>query len=107
MDTVSGADGRKRFILGPIEIGVVAALPTMLLGLLVWNWTSALSTINAQGQSIAELSKSVTLMQEQMRVMNLTFAGIPALNERVSRLEVRMDNADEKLAEQRLMRGLK
>lgn len=107
MDTVSGADGRKRFILGPVEIGIVAALPSVLLALLVWNWTAALATIGKQGESIAELSKSVTLMQEQMRVMNLTFAGIPALNERVSRLEVRMDNAEEKLSEQRQMRGLR
>jgi hypothetical protein len=107
VDTVNGADGRKRFILGPVEVGIVAALPTLLLALLVWNWRSSLNTIEEQGRAIATLSDSVVLMQEQMRVMNLTFAGIPALNERVSRLEVRMDNAEEKLAEQRQMRGLR
>lgn len=104
---LTDVDGHKRFVLGPVEIAFVAALPTVLGFLLVQNILSGAATIQEQGKALTALVTQVGIMQEQLRVLNLQLANVPGLSDRMTRAESQIDRNKADIDDLRRMRGLK
>jgi hypothetical protein len=107
MDRVKGADGHTRWILGPVEMSIVAAIPTLLLVLLGYQVNAFANSLNALTMASVDQAKQLAVANVQMQNIGDQLADMPGLAQRVSRLEVRMDGQEEISKELRAVRGLK
>ena len=107
MQTFNDADGHRRFVLGPIEVGVASIIPAMLLGLLVWLGSSVMARLDKAGETMERLGTQQAVMTAQLTTLSLQLADVPALNVRISRLEVKQEANTETIKELRGVRGLK
>lgn len=64
-------------------------------------------TLLALRQSVAEQAVAMKFQTEEISRLRGDLANVPAIDQRVSRLEVRMDAVEEQAKEVRQMRGLK
>lgn len=87
MDVVKSADGKRRFMLGPVEMWIVGIIPAVLGLMLVDNWRTATSTIARQGEAIVSLSTSVERMNVQLTILNSQLSDLPM---RVTKIETEL-----------------
>jgi Tfp pilus assembly protein PilN len=88
-------DDAKRRAFNLVESLILAALIGMA------------GTLLALRSAVAEQAVALKFQTEEIGRLRSELANVPALDQRVSRLEVRMDNVEEQAKEQRAMRGLK
>lgn len=97
MNTTSDEPMREvdRRKLNVMEGAILAALIAMA------------GTLLALRSAVGEQAVALKYQTEEIGRLRSELANVPALDQRVSRLEVRMDNTEEQAKEQRTMRGLK
>lgn len=97
MDVQQGVDGRKRFILGPVELWIVALVGSLVVGgsaTIVMAYASRIDTLNNNTQA---MNTRLEVMTEQLTTLNKLVAGVPDLQARVGKLEVIADNNRERI----------
>lgn len=102
-----GDDGRRRFILGPVEMAAAALLPSLLLTLLVTNWNSRDAKIDQLTLNMNDQLTQTTLIKEQLRTLSQQLANVPGLNDRVIRVESKVEQNTRDIEELRKVRGLR
>lgn len=107
MDMVKSADGHRRFMVGPVELAIVASIPIVLMGWFAWNWNKAMETIGDQGKAMATITTQLAVLQDNVLQLRVQLADVPGLAQRVSRLEVVTDAHTEQLRELRQVKGLR
>lgn len=107
MERINDAEGRKRFILGPVEVALAGLIPTILCALLIGNWNSATDTIAKQGDALGEMSKQMASMSTQLSQLNTQLADLPSLRTRVTQMEGDVQRNKQDIAEIKAMRGLR
>lgn len=107
MQTYNDADGRQRFVLGPMEVAIASIIPAMLLGLLVWLGSSVMDRLDKAGETMERLGTQQAVMTAQLTTLSLQLADVPALNVRLSRVEVKQEANTELIKELRGTKGLK
>ena len=98
MQPTTDSEGRKRFLIGPVEMWVIGLIPAVLGHMLVDNWRTANLTISEQGKAIVGLTSSIAGMNKELHIMNSQLAKVP---ERVTSLEARMDSVERDVQELR------
>jgi Tfp pilus assembly protein PilN len=91
-EPVREADRRK---LNVIEALILASL------------IGVVGTLLALRQTVAEQAVAMKFQTEEIGRLRSELASVPAIDGRVSRLEVRVESLEEQLKENRQMRGLK
>lgn len=77
MQPTTDNEGRKRFLIGPVEMWIIALIPAALGWMLVENWRTASSTISEQGKAIVSLSTSVERLNTQLTILNGQLSDLP------------------------------
>jgi hypothetical protein len=106
-DVVKGANGHRRFMLGPVEMSIVAAIPFLLLSMMAWNWNRAMDAITQQGTASIAVTNQLAGVREQLRFMGAQLDALSGLPQRLSRAEVQLERDRQDIEELRHMRGLK
>lgn len=97
MDVQQGADGRKRFVLGPVElwiIGLVGGLVVTGSATIVMAYATRIDTLNT---NTTAMNTRLEVMTEQLATLNKLVAGVPDLQARVGKLEVIAENNRERI----------
>lgn len=102
-----GEDGRRRFVLGPVEMMIAGLLPSALLGILVANWNARDAKIEKMSEAFSEQVTETKLIKEQLKTLTLTLANVPGLNDRVIRVEAKVEQQGRDIDELRKVRGLR
>lgn len=97
MDITRDAGGRKQFVLGPVELWIVAAVAAAVLG-------GCAMIVQAYALRIDKLTDTATatntrleVMTAQLVALNALVADVPDLRNRVGRLEVIAENNRERI----------
>lgn len=107
MDVLRDADGHRRFVLGPVEAGVMAMIPGALIAVCVWIAIGAFSRLDKLSEDSAKQAGELRAVTVQLTTMNSTLAGVPQLTTQYAELKVRVDQHDEAIKELRATRGLR
>lgn len=114
MKSEMDAEGRRRFILGPVEIAIAGLLPSLLLALLITQWNSRDAKIDRMSDVLVEQVTQTALMKEQLRTLSLQLVNMPGMNDKLIRLEATTeqqravnDAQDRAIDELRKVRGLR
>lgn len=107
MDVVKDAGGHRRFILGPVEASLMAAVPVALVTVCVWVAQGAFSKLDELSKQSSQQAGQLQAMTVQLTAMNATLAGVPQLTTQYAKLEVRVDSLEENQRELRQLRGLR
>lgn len=107
MDRIKGADGHTRWILGPVEISLVAALPGVLLLLLGWLGTSFANNLSDQGKAIGQLGTQQAVTNAQLQTLTAQLADVPSLTRQMAELSIQVKRNSDDIRELRAVRGLR
>lgn len=72
-----------------------------------WFVSSVFTRLDEQGKALEDVAKQQAVTNSQLITLNLQLANVPALSERVSRNEVKIQALEESARELRQVRGLK
>lgn len=101
MDMQRDANGRRQFVLGPVELWIVCILGTLVVGgsvTVAMAYAERIDTLTkTAADSRAEVSTKLAVLMQQMDTMNKLIADVPDLRMRVGRMEVVVDNNRERI----------
>ena len=100
-------DGRWHLSLGPIERWIVTVVALLLMALLGYFFSSALTKLDKTSDSINQLTNQVSVVQSQLQTMNTQLADVPALKLEVAKHAVQIEQNNEDSRELKQTRGLK
>ena len=99
--------GRMHFKLGPIELWVVGIIAFAFIG----GCGKFVNSINSKMDEMVKVQQQLTTQQavtnQQILTLSAQLSDVPALSQRVSKLEVQMEQQTAETAELRRLRGLK
>lgn len=107
MEVERQQDGRWHFALGPIEKWVAGLVTAMAMFALYSGWNSIVTRQDAQADLLSKLTTQLAVMNVQLLQQQSQLVDMPALNQRVSKNEVRLDSVENSVRELRGMKGLK
>lgn len=106
MDKVKGADGHTRWILGPVEMSAVAAVPAVLGSLLVWLGVGFSDRLDQHSHALQSVMTEQARTTVKLETLTLQLADVPSMARRVAEHEVRLRRVEEDTRELRSIRGL-
>lgn len=107
MDVERSQDGRWHFALGPVERWIVFAAASFISFVLYKGWDSITTRQDTQNTAMIALAQQQAVTNAQITQLQSQLIDVPALNQRVSKNEVRVDALEESTRELRGMKGLK
>lgn len=107
MDVEQQNDGRWHFALGPVERWIVLGAATFISFVLYKGWDSITTRQDTQNTALIALAQQQAVTNAQITQLQTQLVDIPALSQRVSKNEVRIDALEEGQRELRGMKGLK
>lgn len=107
MDRVKGNDGHTRWILGPVEMSIVGAIPVALVGVMIWLGTAFADNLSEQSDAIAELSTQQAVTNAQLTTLTQQLADVPGLTRQMAELKVQVERNSDDIKELRSVRGLR
>lgn len=106
-DTNTATSESHRLTLGPVEKSLMSILLIAVVGVPAYLWQRAEAAADKQREVLASVDTRTQVMAQQMSMLTAQLADLPAINQRVSRLEVQSERNRQDIAELRSMRGLK
>lgn len=97
MDVEHGTDGRKRYILGPVELWIVGLVAALVVGgsaTIVMAYATRIDKLN---DSAAVTNTRLEVLTSQMATLNALVADVPKLQTRVGQLEIIAENNRERI----------
>lgn len=107
IDSVRSTDGRKRYMIGAIEMWICVVVASSLLAIIAWGAVWVITSINELGKTVSAMDARTQVIQAQGNTLTLQLADVPRLTTKVAELSVQVDRNSDDIKELRGMRGLK
>ncbi len=107
IDSVTNPDGRKRYMIGAVEMWICVVVATSLLAIVAWGAVWVITSINDLGKTVASMDARTQVIQAQGNTLTLQLADVPRLTTRVAELSVQVDRNSDDIKELRSVRGLR
>lgn len=107
MELEPDAGGHWLFTLGVVEKWVVTVGASILLASGYWFTSSVTSRLDAMSAQQSAQATQLAVANAQLAALTVSLADVPALNVRLSRVEVRQETVIDQIREMRATRGLK